>query len=429
MKTKWAFLVCALFSLGALVSTAIAADPDPITLHYRSGLEAYGKGNFRQAIEDFQWLVNRVPNDPGLLFQEARALARAGQTEQALASLERAVRLGGGVDAAEDPAFDDFSKSSRFAKIRKGIEELQKPVGSSEVAFRIGEEDLIPEGIAYDPVDDRFYLGSLYKRKIVSIDRTGDVKDFATRDSGLLSVVGIRIDARNRVLWANTMVDGPQMIDYDSRLLGRTEVFKFDLKTGKLIKRYLLETCPSKCMFNDLSVNAVGDVYLTDIYQGAIYRITRESDRLELFVKPGTLLFPNGIAFSKDEKLLFTGDWDGISAISVADASVTKVDYPPHVATGGIDGLYVYGDRLISVQNGWKPMRIQEFTLSRSMKAIVSSKTLAANNTHLQIPTTGAIAGDWFYYIANSQIDSFDKDDKIFPPDKLKDVIILKVKL
>ena len=51
------------------------------------------------------------------------------------------------------------------------------------------------------------------------------------------------------------------------------------------------------------------------------------------------------------------------------------------------------------------------------------------NHPHFDIPTTGAITNDQFYYIANSQLRSFDKDHNIQPMEKLKDVIILKIKL
>ena len=38
----------------------------------------------------------------------------------------------------------------------------------SELAFRIPERDLFPEGIAYDPVSDTFFLGSVRKRKNIA---------------------------------------------------------------------------------------------------------------------------------------------------------------------------------------------------------------------------------------------------------------------
>ena len=43
--------------------------------------------------------------------------------------------------------------------------------------------------------------------------------------------------------------------------------------------------------------------------------------------------------------------------------------------------------------------------------------------------TTGAIAGDYFYYIANAQLTKIDQDGKLFPRDQLNPVKILRVNL
>jgi hypothetical protein len=56
-------------------------------------------------------------------------------------------------------------------------------------------------------------------------------------------------------------------------------------------------------------------------------------------------------------------------------------------------------------------------------------EVLQVNHPLFQLPTTGDIAGNHFYYIANSQLRSFDEKGQIFPPDKLNDPVILKVPL
>jgi hypothetical protein len=53
---------------------------------------------------------------------------------------------------------------------------------------------------------------------------------------------------------------------------------------------------------------------------------------------------------------------------------------------------------------------------------------LVANHPQFNIPTTGTIAGDWFYFIANSQLLNFEKG-KIIDPSKLEEVLIMRVKL
>jgi hypothetical protein len=45
-------------------------------------------------------------------------------------------------------------------------------------AFALKERDLAPEGIAYDPVDRKFYMSSVSKRKIVCVSGGGIITDF-----------------------------------------------------------------------------------------------------------------------------------------------------------------------------------------------------------------------------------------------------------
>lgn len=71
----------------------------------------------------------------------------------------------------------------------------------SRIAFKIGEPDLGPEGIAYDARKKTFCVGSTYLRKIISIDEKGKVKNFTVEaQDGIRGVLGLRVDAERRVL-------------------------------------------------------------------------------------------------------------------------------------------------------------------------------------------------------------------------------------
>jgi hypothetical protein len=57
---------------------------------------------------------------------------------------------------------------------------------NTEIVYRLPLENFFPEGMAYDPVDKCFYLGSLQKSRIVRIDMNGKYRDFIApgQDSG-----------------------------------------------------------------------------------------------------------------------------------------------------------------------------------------------------------------------------------------------------
>ncbi|MCA1557647.1 MAG: hypothetical protein LC731_03800, partial [Acidobacteria bacterium] len=151
----------------------------------------------------------------------------------------------------------------------------------SHVAFRIADGELIPEGIAYDPRTRVFYIGSTYKRKIVSMDSKGVVRDFTNEaQDGLLGVLGMKVDIKRRLLWAISSNAGREMPGkgLSTDCLGCSAVFKYDLRTGKLIKKYALHNKPNAHFLNDLTINSGGDAFITDTMTGNIYLISRGKD-------------------------------------------------------------------------------------------------------------------------------------------------------
>jgi hypothetical protein len=63
------------------------------------------------------------------------------------------------------------------------------------------------------------------------------------------------------------------------------------------------------------------------------------------------------------------------------------------------------------------------------MDRVTSERVLEINNPRFDIPTTGVIVGDEFYYVANSQLRAFNPDGSIFPSEKLREPVVLKTKL
>ena len=91
-----------------------------------------------------------------------------------------------------------------------------------------------------------------------------------------------------------------------------------------------------------------------------------------------------------------------------------------------IDGLTIYKDRLI----GHQSTKVVAFYLNEDADEIIKSEILNTG-TEFDSSTTGEVAGDYYYFIVNSQIRSaIDKVHKtIKPVDSLKDIIIRRIKM
>jgi len=293
----------------------------------------------------------------------------------------------------------------------------------AEVVFTINEKDIIPEGIAWDPSDNTLYVGSIQKSKILRISPDGSVTDFVkANQDNINQVLGMKVDG-NRRLWACNNTAEHDTVNKIS------SVHIYDLKSGKLFKSMTLSD-GKKHLFNDLYFTIAGDTYITDSMGGAIYLIRKGSDSLEEFLKPGSLIYPNGITATRNDKKLIVSTGSGLAIVSVdlQTKEIVPISHPKFFLIGA-DGLYRYKNSLIGVQNVVYPEGVLQYTLSEDEGSVTDLKYLISNHATFDTPTTGVIAGDDFYFIANSQLTQIEDDGELNEPQKLKNTVILKIKL
>jgi sugar lactone lactonase YvrE len=425
---KWFVLTVSFFFL--IQTFLLGEEPaKDVNFYLQAGNEQMEKKEYKEAANSFEKANELVPGHPYLIFLVANAYALSGNDKDAARWLNQLLDFGFyGVLRANNP-FQKLLSSPEYSALAEKVKKLNQPMGKMEVAFTIPEKNLIAEGLAYDSKDSEFFAGSTYLRKIISIEMDGKYRNFTTSPNGLWQVLGMKVDTARNVLWAATANFGPEMINYKEDEMGKTAIIQFDLKTGQEKKRYSLDNKPVPHGFNDLDLSGKGDVFITDSNEGSVYAIYRDQDQLSQFLPAGTFRFPNGIAVSGDNQFIFVAHSRGISKVNLTDKKVVLLTGPANVTASGIDGLYLYKNTLIGVQNSYLPERIVQFNLDASFSKIEKATILAANHPAFNAPTTGAIANDYFYFIANSQLDSFDENRKILPPDKLKDLVILRVKL
>jgi hypothetical protein len=77
----------------------------------------------------------------------------------------------------------------------------------------------------------------------------------------------------------------------------------------------------------------------------------------------------------------------------------------PGVCLAAIDGLYFYNGTLIAIQNGFMTPRIARFSLSRNLHTIERFEILERRNPLFEGVTTGVVARNEFFYMANIQDD------------------------
>lgn len=195
-------LLLALFAACPLFAEQSPAPDDPLTLSQRAGA-AYAAGNFKEAGELYARVMQRLPRNVSIRVAYARTLARQQRNDDALRELEAASAFGLAFNA-EDPAWHGVAAGARFREIVSKMRARSAPIVRSETAFLL-EKDLIPESVAFDPQSGSFFVGSMYKRKILKIAADATISDFvAPGRDGLFGVVGMKVDAERGELWANS---------------------------------------------------------------------------------------------------------------------------------------------------------------------------------------------------------------------------------
>lgn len=424
-------MMCTLICIAALQPSLFAQAKQTKDARYyvQQATRAYKEKDYAAFLENMKMAVSLRPTHQTYIYNLAVAYALVGNKTEALAWLARGAEMGLIYPAAEDEDFNSVKDSAEFKLILKKIENNRAPVNKSSLAFTVKEKGLIPESVAYDAATQTFYLSSVYKRKILSIDHKGQSKDFSTERDGLWSVMGMKVDGARRHLWVSTSAH-PQMANYREEDRGRSAIFKYDLRSGKLVKKYLLPNQPKPHWLGDLVLNSSGDVFATDSVSPAIYVITRRKDELEMFMEGEPFVSPQGLALTGDEKHLWMADYSkGIFLIDLQTKKYSSIAPAPKSTLLGIDGLYEYKGSLIAVQNGINPQRIIRLYLNRRADAVERFEVVEANNPLFDEPTLGVLVKDMFYYVANSQWGAIDNKGQLAPAEKLREPVILKVKL
>lgn len=365
----------------------------------------------REQIDAVEKLLPTLPDRGAALYFLAAAKQHLREDRDALSLLKDCLALQEGFDPSGDPAFLGLKGTREFTTLVDAVHRDFPVVAQAHEAFRTTERDLVPEGLAYDPQRNVFFLSSLNRRKIVEIGRNDVATDFVPADRyGLLPVLGIRLSPDDGTIWADSFTDS-----------GRTELLHFDA-SGKLLGRFKPQGAGMHG-FNDLVVQKNGEVITTDSLANAVFRFdpaTRSFTPVRLH-RP--VFYPNGIALNGDGNTLYVADNLGVVAVDLRDGVSRDVDPGPRSTLAGIDGLYWYNGSLIGVQNGIGSPRIAQFHLSSDGLKVTRTTILENRTNFTALPTTGAIRGSDFYFIANSQIDNLN-DDKVMDVTRLEAIRI-----
>lgn len=390
---------------------------------FAAGLEAKERKDFAQYRAGIERAVELLPDPSRLLYRLAVARLLAGDAAGAVAAYRRQVDSGIYRDPRQDAELAPLLGDPAFQKALFRLDALPAPLAASAVAFELPVRDLI-EGIAYDPKSGSYFFSSAAQRKILRRTKDGQVSDFVPSGAhGLLSALGIAVDAEHRRLWVIS-AGLPQTAGLKVSERRKSALLAFDLDTGAWQRT--VDAPPGDRGWNDLEPAADGSVFVSDPAAKAILRVKPDGGILTLLAGEENLGSPGGLALSADRRLLYVADWN--TGLGVLDLEATGASgaarwswmRPPAGSTVlGIDGLRRHGNRLIAIQNGVAPPRILSLELAADGRSLTAAKTLEKNLPEWDEPTLGVVVDGALFYVANSHWPSFPGDESA-PTDTTK---------
>ena len=394
----------------------------------RESIQKYLAKDFEGFLRSTQKASRLRKNHPSLIYNTAIGYALTNKPDSAILYLNMLADMKLYYAAENDSDFISLWSNGQFKNIVKKFNSAKEHHGESEFVFSLPEKDLLTESVAYNPITETFYVGSVHKRKIFSVTPNTKASTFAeSGDFDFGGVFGIKVDAKNNLLWACTGYL-PQTENFTEDKNGISEAVKFDLSTGKVLNKYKLPD--GIHLFGDLVVDSKGNVYVSDSRDNNIYLIRSGSDKIEPFLISDNFASLQGIDFSPEEEYLFVADYAmGLYKINMETKDVSVINIPHDLTDLGLDGLYFYKNSLIGIQNGVNPQRVIKMNLDNNYENITSWKVIESNNKYFFEPTLGVLNGDEFYYIANSQWPNFKDDGTVASEEELHNPVVLKTKL
>ena len=383
-----------------LALRAQAAEPHKTLMEWaRDTRAARLKGDHRAWLDAGLHALALAPDHPDLLISVARARAALGQAKESLELVRQAIDRGAGIDIPRVQEFQKLPPSPELdglvARARKNLES----VPHAKLFALLPDPTASSEGIAFDPISKHLFVGTNHG-EILRVDERGSASTLVPRGSGLLEVLGLKVDAERRLIWAATATF-PDMFSAEPKPgTGVSGVFAFRLDDGKLAYRYSLDERPVLHGFNDLALARSGDVYVTDSAQAAVYQV--HAGKLELLVRDEHLSFANGIALAPDQKRLYVAHVEGLSLIDLPTRKLQRLRVPADVSVNSIDGLAYDGGDLIGVQSSPYLARVVRIFLGDGGRSVKAVSTMNARSPAEYSQTTAAVGGDQLYVVGGA---------------------------
>jgi sugar lactone lactonase YvrE len=362
--------------------------------------EAWAAGDYSAAGDAFEAALTARPAHPIALLNLAMARARQGDLDAAFAALDELAATGLSFPVPERDWLVPLMKDPRFVDAAGRLAANAEPSGEALDGFSLSDRALFPEGIAWDPERERFWISSVRHGALVETDGQGrELRRIDAIGAGW-GIFGLGVGPSGSLWAAASVIE--HAIGFEESAAGQFALLQVDPESGRILRR--AEPAPGHAagLLGDVIVTPDGTCWATDSVGGALYRLAPGADELEAFLPPGTFASPQGLVTIADGMLIVADYASGLYRVDTVSAAVSPVQPARNLAPYGIDGLAGRGGRIWAVQNGMSPYRVLELELAPDGRSIGSWRTLVSGDPRMGEPTLAVLRHDELWVIANS---------------------------
>ncbi|MDN4501406.1 hypothetical protein QX776_03295 [Alteromonadaceae bacterium BrNp21-10] len=270
--------------------------------------------------------------------------------------------------------------------------------------IEINHDSLFPEGISFNPLTNRFVVGSFRQGAIFEVDHQGNTYKVID-DPRLHSVFAVRIDLERNRLLALTSDLGASVNSNNTAIKRYAALAIYDLTSGN--PRAFIDLSQlvpdSEHLVNGMTLDAQGNAYITDSFAAAIYKVDI-SGKASLFLQSdefiGEGINLNGIVYHPHGYLL---------AVKKSNGVLYKIplQQPKEFSAVTADKHFLAADGLILTNNNQLIIIANRILGHPSDSAfwVSSNDDWQSMNTHSQhgfgdvYPTTGIVLDGKIYVV------------------------------
>jgi hypothetical protein len=388
----------------APVGNAVADSASAARAAWRRASAAIQSGDLNGARSEVERAATAWPTQEAYAWGRVALAARMSDTAGVLRALNAYAALGLGRDVRNEAATKAIAGAKSLASAIAKHDANRKALARSTVRVALTDSSFWPEGMDHDPRIGAFYVTSIAHRTIAEARvGTSGVRELLPRGSRELgAILGVRVDTALGVLWATTS-GIPQMEGFVPGDTAIAALLRIRISDGTIERRWNLPVVPGGHVLGDLAVGPRGDIWMTDSQEPVLYRLAPGADSLVAIRHPAFRSL-QGVAPVPDGRTLYIADYShGILHMDIATGVVSRVGDAPGSVSLGCDGIVWHRGAIIAVQNGVAPARVMRFVLSTDGSRFTSASVLDRSPGVADEPTIGAMVGEEFVYVANSQ--------------------------